>query len=49
MTLDSTTFYGFIVAVVVSIVGFMMEKQDGKCALIEGMVFTWQFRDTNVY
>lgn len=37
MTLDSTTFYGYTVAGVVSIVGFVMEKQEGNLADTEGL------------
>lgn len=38
MTLDSTTFYGCTVVVVVSIVGFVMEKREGNGALIEDII-----------
>lgn len=38
MTLDLTTFYGCTVVDVVSIVGFVMEKQEGSGALIEGAI-----------
>lgn len=38
MTLDSTTFYGYTVAGVVSIVGFVTEKQEGNLADTEGLL-----------
>lgn len=38
MTLDLTTFYGCTVVDVVSIVGFVMAKQEGSVALIEGAI-----------
>lgn len=39
MTLDSTTFYGFTVAGAASIVGFVMERQEGEVAANNGLVF----------
>lgn len=37
MTLDLTTFYGYTVVDVVSIAGFVMEKQEGNACML------WRF------
>lgn len=43
MTLDSITFYGFTVVVVVSIAGFATQKQEGNDALIKDFILLLQF------
>lgn len=48
MILDLTTSYGYTVVVVVCIVGFVMEKQEGNGPIAEGLIYyVWLFLMTN--